>query len=698
MLEVRTLKAPQDMIDREEKAAQRAELFLKSRLKRLSPEQTQRIEKKLDGWYTSWKKQTEPQRKRLVRYAELLEGVVEDINTPFEGASNVTLHYAAGIARSFRATFNKTAYQDEDIHYALLSPELQKKLAGQPEVVQALNEGFNESFARESNGLRTLKEGTIAAVRDGTLVVSGSWRREVRHGFDQRTYRSIEEFQKDYPDAAAAGTDAEYRDVLDFFLTHGEDEKPELVVEFEYEYVYKDEPEYRVGPWAKFVRYPTFAREIPDCQFYGYEVKESREEVKRRRKLGEYFSDGATRALAGVAADQTDSWDKSLGFVEGIASPTERKDRPIRYVDGTCLLDLDGDGISEKYLVRYAFETKALLSLTPHRLRRGIDSAVVFRLVRRENRLDGVSLIGDCEDLFEQCDTNVRHRNNVRTLTTSPIFIANSKYKEQIDLGRAENVIRPGVTYWVEDPSPDKSIRQLQVQDLSTSGDGMDELMLYKQHVELVFGPTQGLSGQTAAGDKHAPGNKTIALLNQANGRIDDYLDEFFLSLPGLAELHAALLYQFAQGPDLSFVRGGKMLSFPLQVLADPGLRWGAKRRSVQLTPEFALARLGMLQQLFGQLLPLLAAANPIAIEIWNRQVLASGEPNADKFLLSGENLQAVQQSFQAAQASNPGNPKVKAQSAGQASFSKELGKHAAHVVSGQLTKDGAHPNGVAGR
>lgn len=698
MLEVRALKAPQDIRDREEKAAERAELFLRQRLKRLSESQVDSIEKKLHTWHEAWKKQTEPQRRRLVKYAELLEGVVEDSNVPFEGASNVTLHYAAGMARSFRATFNKTAYQDEDLHYALFTPELEKKLSGQPEVIAALNEGFNDSFSRECNGLRTLKEGTIACVRDGTLVVSGYWRREVRHVFDQRTYRSEEEFVKDYPDAKAAGLGPEeYQEILDRFLEAGEEEDKELVVEYEYDYVAKDEPEYRVGPWAKFVRYPTFARELSDCLFYGYEVKEAREEVKRKGRSGEYFKDGAKRALMGLAQDQPDAWDRSLGFVEGITMPTDRKDRPIRFVDGVVLLDLDGDGVHEKYLVRYAFEAKALLSLVPHRLRRGIDAAVIFRLVRRENRLDGVSLIGDCEDLFEQIDINVRHRNNVRTLTTSPIFFANKAYKEQWDLGRAENVVRPGVTYWVDDI--DKAAKQMAVQDLSTTADNMDELQLYKQHVELVFGPTQGLSGQTAAGDKRAPGNKTIALLNQANGRIDDYLDEFFQSLPALADLHCALLYQYQSGPNLTFTRGGKMMSFPVAVLADPGLRWGAKRRSVQLTPEFALARQGMLQQLFQGLLPLLATQNPIAVELWNRQVLSSGEPQADKLLLSGENLQKVMQSMQALQQMNPGNPEVKARAAGKTAFVKRLGQHAADAAAGKVAPNGTHPPGsLAGR
>lgn len=112
----------------------------------------------------------------------------------------------------------------------------------------------------------------------------------------------------------------------------------------------------------------------------------------------------------------------------------------------------------------------------------------------------------------------------------------------------------------------------------------------------------------------------------------------------------------------------------------------------MQLTPEFALARLGMLQQLFTQSLPLLGTGNPIAIEMWNRQVLASGEPNADKFLLSGENLQAVQQSMQAMQQSNPQNPQIKAKAAGQSAFHKELGKHAAQVVAGSITPNGANP------
>lgn len=692
MLEVRDLRAPKDVRDSEDRAADRATLFLKSRLKRLSDDKAEKIEAALSKFYEAWKKQTDTQRKRLVAYAELLEGVVEDTTMPFEGASNVTMHYAAGMARTFRATFNKTAYSDEAIFYPVLSPELRKKLGDKPEALQMLEESFNHSFSKASNGLATLKEGTVPCVRDGTLVVSGYWRREVRRCFDQRTYRTVEAFQQDYPDAASAFGDgemavAQYGEIIDFFLAHGDvtpedPEQPELVVGFEYDHVFKNEPEYRVGPWAKFVRYPLTSRAIGDCRLYGYEVQEDREDLKLKRKRGEYYERGVNKCLDSKGEEAGDAWDKSMGFVEGITPAQDPEGRPVSFVDGVCLLDVDGDGVPEKYLVRFCPSAKALLSLVPHRLRRGIDASVPFRMIKRENRLDGVSLIGDCEDLFNQVDTNVRHRNNVRILTTSPIFLGNDLYKESIDLGRAENVIRPGVTYWVKDV--DKAFKQMPVQDLSTSGDGMDELRLLKEHVELVFGPTQAQSGRSTPTDPRAPASKTALLMQQSSGRIDDYLDQFMESLPDLGALHAALLFQHADGPTLKYSSGDHQAEIPLELLADPGLRWGAKRRSVQLTPEYAMTRLAHLQALWLGMLPRIMVMDPVAIELWNRQVVASGEPQAEKFLLSkdGETLKGVMQSMQASVAmaqQGPGSPQHK----GKEAYFKEVGKGAGKMSAG---------------
>lgn len=704
MIEVRELsRPPRDVAQTEEKDAERIEKFIKSRLKQIGPAKVADIEGKLSRWYKSWKDQTKPQRSRLVRYENILNGIVEESNFPFEGSSNITLHYAAGMARTFRATFNKTLYQDTDIFYPVFPPkahQVAQPQQGQVEPVAPLNtaersllsEGFNHSFSSLSNGIRVLKEGTIPVVRDGTLVVSGRWRRSVERCFDQRTYRDAASFQKDYPDAKSAGVEEEkYNQLVDFFLSHSEDETPELIITFSYDFVKKNEPEYKVGPWAKFVRYPVYVRELDECEFHGYETSMSPSELKLKKKKNEIYDAGADKALAVRKSEGSDSWDKAVGFVEGLVPADKPEDRAIFYVDGVCMLDLDDDGVPEKYEVWFAPEEKALLKLTPYRLRRNVDSHVVFRLVNRENRLDGVSLIGDCEDLFNQIDILTRHRNNVRILTTSPIFMFNKQFKDDLDMGRAENVIRPGLVLWVDDPS--KAGQQLRISDMSSTNDNLDEQNLYSRHVELVFGPTQGLSGGQTQGDPRAPASKTLALMNQANSRIDDYADEFCLSLPKLADLHAALIFQYSDGPTISFEKDGNQVEFPIEWLGRQGLRWGSKRRSVQLTPEFGLARLAQLQQSFTQLLPLIAAANPVAIELWNRTVLQSGEPQADALIMEGQTLQALQQSMQAMMAQNPKNPANQAKSDGNRTFHKEMAKQAAKHISSHVQGSGQPVN-----
>src|SRR5258708_22990982 len=155
-------------------------------------------------------------------------------------------------------------------------------------------------------------------------------------------------------------------------------------------------------------------------------MTEDRELLKQKRRRKEYYKAGSSKALDQRGQLENDAWDRSLGFVEGITQPQGTDEKPIKVIEGCAWFDLDSDGVPEKYLVKYEPEAKALLSLAPHILRRGIDASVVFKMVKREHRLDGVSLIGDAEDLFNQIDFNVRHRNNVRILTTSPIFLAQS--------------------------------------------------------------------------------------------------------------------------------------------------------------------------------------------------------------------------------------------------------------------------------
>jgi hypothetical protein len=634
-VEVKHLPPPADIIAGEMKAAKRVDQLLKGRLQQLSEDQLDRLQKHVKKLLKNARRESEPLRKKLVRCSDLLEGIVEETNFPFEGASNVTLRAAAGIARTFEATFNPALYADTELFAPDIDPGAEQELGlGDAASLTKLQEGFNHSFSRKYNGLKTLKGGTIPAFRDGTFLVSGSWERVVQCVNDQRTYRSYEEFKKDYPDAASSKIEGStYADLADFFLIEGKD--AELIVRFHHNHVQFDGIEYRQLLRTKFLLYPTTSLKLERAEMYGAMYDLGKEELKRRAKKGEFYKDQVEVAIKRRGSTVADNWDKNRLYVEGFVTP-DPESAPLRLGSFVVKFDLDKDGVVEQYHVTGISEGEAfiIIACRPYDLRHNVPDVIPFRLVARDHAFDGISLVSDGEDMFNQIDTLFRHDNNVMMLTTSPMFMVQQDLKETIDMGRAECVIRPGVTYYVPDIT--KAMKQLEVADVAAaSGDNNIKLSTIARFLEMLIGVSQGESGQTSPSDPRAPAAKTTLLLMQAGKRTDRCLDEWCESLPDLAKLHATLLYQYSGESDYKFTdQKGAQQSFPLKILADPRLRWVARRRSVTLTPEFALQRLGTLIQTYTNMRPLLLQGDPIALETWNRIVRNSGEPQCEKLMM----------------------------------------------------------------
>ncbi len=634
MVEVRHLPPPKDVRETDVKAAKRVDQLVSGRLQKLSDDQVDRLQKHVKKMLKSARKESEPLRRKLVRYSDLMEGIVEETNFPFEGASNVTLRAAAGLARTFEATFNPALYADTDLFAPDLDPGAADELKLDAAALTRLQEGFNHSFARKYNGLKVLKSGTIPAFRDGTFLVQGSWERNVERVNDQRTYRSYQEFQHDYPDPASSKMTREaYLDIADFFLIEGKD--AELIVRFSYNHVKFDGIEYRQLLRTKFLLYPTTSLKLDRAELYGALYDLPKEELKRRAKRGEFYSEQVEKSLKKRGSPQSDAWDKQRLYVEGFAAP-DPDAAPLRMGAFVVRFDLDKDGVVEMHHVTVCVEGEDLfvVACRPYDLRHNVPDVVPFRLVARDHAFDGISMVGDGEDMFNQIDTLFRHDNNVMMLTTSPIFMIDQNLKETMDLGRAECVIRPGVSYWV--PDINKAAKQLEVVDVAAaSGDNNVKLSIISRFLEMLIGVSQGESGETSPSDPRAPAAKTTLLLMQAGKRTDRALDEWCESLPDLARLNATLLYQYSGESDYKFTdMKGQVATFPIKLLADPRLRWVARRRSVTLTPEFAMSRLQTLLATYTNMRPLLMQGDAIAIEIWNRTVRNSGEPQAEKFLM----------------------------------------------------------------
>lgn len=624
---------PPKLADSIQKSIDRVKTITKDKNLRKSKEKLSEIGCKIWKEYECWKRQTEPNRKNLVVLNELLEGVVEETNFPFEGASNITISYASGMSRTFKSTFNKTAYQDPDIFTAV------SKNKDIKEQLPNIEESVNYSFHSECNGLDILKQGTIPCLRDGTLIISGYWDRQIEKCSDSKTYKLFTEFQDDFPNAASAGmSEAEYSDIADEYIR---DSETEIIANYQFDNILYDGPAYEIIPLARFIYYPIHAFRIRDMKMYGREYFVTKDKLLEGAKRHEFYESSVNELIEKKPSGTKDAWSASKNFIEKLHNPTIDKDKPFMLADLVWKEDLDGDGIREKYIVTISTEHKGIvLGFKNYHIRNNIDFCIDFRLSAREDRFLGISLINEGLDKFRLLDAIHRNRNNVRMLTTSPIMLINKAYKEDLDFYRPENIIKPGTAYYVDDIST--AMKQMQIQDLSNSGDSLDEENQIVRYLEFCLGPTQAMSGKETGQDPRAPMGKTIALLQQANNRIDDYLDEFRRSIPELAKLHCALLAQF--GPDkikYNIEQDGKLVVKEIDRIefTSNDIIWRSKRRSVTLSPEFAMQRLGGLMQTYAQLLQLIMQGDKKAIELWNRMVIASGEPNKEVLMIQTQNL-----------------------------------------------------------
>lgn len=624
---------PPNLSDTMQKEIERIKDIKKDRNIRKSSEKMQEISNCIWKEYDLWKRQTEPNRKNLTKLNEILEGVVEETNFPFEGASNITLGYAAGMCRTFKSTFNKTAYQDQDIFTAVSkSKEIGEDL-------DSINESVNYSFHSESNGLDVLRQGTIPCLRDGTLILSGYWDRQIEKCNDSKTYKTFAEFNADFPTAQSTGiSEKEYSDVADAFIM---DDGSEVICNYQFDNILYDGPAYEIVPLARFIYYPVMSLRIRDMKMYGREYYITKDKLKEGAVRKDFYKEAVDELLLKTPTNEKDHWSASKNFIEKLVNRLEDKDKPFKVADVVWKADLDGDGIREKYLVTFSTEHKGvILSFRNYHIRNNIDFCVDFRLAAREDRFLGISLINEGMDKFNLLDAIHRNRNNVRMLTTSPIMLIDKRYKDDLDFYRAESIIKPGVVFYVDDV--EKSMKQMPIQDLSRNNDSMDEEQQIVRYLEFCLGPTQAMSGKETQTDPRAPMGKTIALLQQANSRIDDYLDEFRRSIPELARLHCALLAQY--GPDkikYNIEQDGKLTvkEIDKMLFINSDIIWRSKRRSVTLSPEFGMQRLSGLMQVYAQLLPLLQAGDEKAIEIWNRMVVASGEPNKEVLMIQKPKL-----------------------------------------------------------
>jgi hypothetical protein len=204
---------------------------------------------------------------------------------------------------------------------------------------------------------------------------------------------------------------------------------------------------------------------------------------------------------------------------------------------------LDKDGVAERYICQFSKDKGILLSVVKYYF--DCENYLPWRLLKKPNRRLGFSIPGELEGINQTIDDSIRQDINSSTIDSVPVFVGKKAVKKDLDeAGFFDSFFKPGAFLATEGGKDDVTSLNVKGSDKSFSQAMRQEMVRYS---EMQVGPTQMLSGRESPIDPEAPGNKTIALIQQSNMRIEDYINGLRPSFDALGEIHLKLYHQFGQ-------------------------------------------------------------------------------------------------------------------------------------------------------
>lgn len=623
-----TLKPPLSAQPKDDKRTK----VMRLRTFELSDKQRQRMENNLKKWYGSWDRGTSVLRRRLQEANDHMDGIAEDTDFPWVGASKVTMGLAAGHARTVKAIFDRSVFPDH-------RPFAVESMGDVKDEDRNLLEiGANWLARRHNNLVAELRNTPIPCFRDGTVPVMGDWKCRKEKVFEVKHYFTPDEFVADYPTPQDAGV---AEDRYNEIISHVSQMDHALAVEFQQDKILYDGPWFKQFPLARLVWYPVLGiEELEDAKLYGRVYYCKAQDLKSRAKR-EGIDKALLEEVMAKGSQAHDPWGLSQDSIDGLnlGEGDDEKElvkmARLVYVD-----DLDDDGIPERYWVDYAPDSNKVFTVERYKLRNNINCVVLFRFLRRDGRLLGVSFILDGLDGFKMVDALHRHRNNVRAITDCPLFIAPEGIKDDIDLGSGPSTLRPGLTFWLEDRYLKEGMqpRQLAIQNFSKTGESLDEEQGVVRYLEFRLGPSMGQSGQESMSDPRAPASKTAALMRQAGFRTDDMNKEWKKSVPDILDLMGALYYLY--GEDEYQVGKEDGVNDPIfkslkrVVWSYNKSKFMARQNETSLSPEFEMEKVMGMAAIVAQNPILLQVKPELNLIIWNDLVLAARLPDPRKYMV----------------------------------------------------------------
>lgn len=608
-------KPPEELRESQEQIEEIEERFKRQRLS-LSEEKRREYESRLYYQLTDWKDSRSSLRSKLRELNDLYEGVVKVTDFPWIGASQLHVPVPKIKAREIKSTINRNTMRPV--------PFLMVKYAGpdslyseSTDFVNDLEYMVEDKIKNATNIHQVLKDAIIPTIRDGTCPIQIIWETEWERVIDYKMYTDLGAFLADYPSAEEAGiSDTRYQQILKQLHSGKRYE-----VQYEYDVATYDGPKGYIVSLIDFVHWPVFETDIQNMPLHGKRIWYKDYELEKYVSMGKFEKEATQKVLDSVGdIRDDDTVTIARDTIEGITRNQNQTPYAKEYecYELVCKWDLDDDGVKEKYLVYFHWKSRTIMRVEKYPIRKGAITYFPLRLVRRDNRFLGMSLIEDIADLSMEIDILHRMRINSRTITHVPVFAAKEAAKGHFDPSRPELRIKPGTVLWLQSVD---DVKQMDIRPTDLTGSVEEENYLM-QLVNLVTGADSGLSGQANPIDPRAPARKQQELLRQSSNRIDDYVESLIVDFARIGQFIVDLYYQYGEDNIKYYAesKDGALIQREMErsKLYNPNVTFQVNGTSVFMNPELEFDRVKEVAAILAQS-PVTAQDPNVQIEMLKR-------------------------------------------------------------------------------
>lgn len=503
----------------------------------LTEQQTDDIKKVLDQVFNEWQINTQLLRNKLRKSNDLMEGIKDPKDFPWEDSSNLHIPIIEIHITILHSVCSSTMLDNDPVWYVKIRRDTV------PEGVDTEIESFLNSVCKiELKIDSVISDIYWAAYRDGTAIGDLDWVEEYDTQFDILNFTDPESFIEQFPTPLSAGvTSKAYNDMIGQIINDGQ---LQIKVE-QYINTYRG-PRLRQVELKDFVMVPTSSPSMDYAMFVG-DMFTQRTDFFKRMVKQQWFDEIETKKMliqSGLTS-APDEGSRAQDRIEGISRTRQGKPDEYWCLQGILKYNLSSNELEpeRKYLVWYEPKSKALLRFECYPYIHNRVKYIPWRFKKRPNRFNGQSIYDQLGDINQEIDTQHNQRVDSRTISTVPSFLKVENF--EFDPTRKNQRFYPGCSFKV---SSFNQFKQLEIKQ-TDMGQSMQEEQNLMYLAELRTGASSLRGGQGLKSDPRAPFKKIQAQLQQSDIRVDDHMRELRIGTAEVGLQILELYYQFA--PDI---------------------------------------------------------------------------------------------------------------------------------------------------